>query len=55
MVWSLNTFTYQIVKTNQILREKIVSTQSHAKILGKMCNVLSKYLSKRVILMFLNN
>ena len=28
---------------------------SHAKILGKMCNVLLKYLSKRVILMFLNN
>ena len=42
----LNTFTYQIVKINQISREKIISTQSHAKILGK---------SKGVILMFLNN
>ena len=31
----LNTFTYQIVKINQISREKIISTQSHAKILGK--------------------
>ena len=51
----LNTFTYQIVKTNQISKEKIISTQSHAKILGKMCSVLLKYLSKRVILIFLNN
>ena len=29
-------------------REKTISTQSHAKILGKMCIVLLKYLSKRV-------
>ena len=51
----LNTFTYQVVKINQISIEKIISTQSHAKSLGKMRNVLLKYLSKRVILMFLNN
>ena len=51
----LNTFTYQIVKINKILRGKIVSTQSCATILGKMSNALLKYLSKRVILMFLNN
>ena len=49
----LNTFTYQIVKINQISREKIIRTQSHAMILGKMGNVLLKYLSKKVSLMFL--
>ena len=42
----VKTFTYQIVKINQISIEMIISTQSHAKILGKMCNVLLKYLSK---------
>ena len=51
----LNTFTYQAIKINQISREKIIWTKSHAKILGKMCNVLLKYLSERVIVMFLNN
>ena len=49
----LNAFTYQIVKINQISREKIICTQSHAMILGKMGNVLLKYLSKKVSLMFL--
>ena len=38
----LNTLVYQIVKISQISREKIISTQSHAKILEKMCNVLIK-------------
>ena len=36
----INTFSYQIAKINQISRKKIISTQSCAKILEKMCNVL---------------
>ena len=32
----LNTFTYQIVKINQISREKIINMQSLEKILGKV-------------------
>ena len=32
----LNTFTYQIVKINQKLREKIINMQSLEKILGKV-------------------
>ena len=51
----LDSFTYQVIKINQMSIEKIISTQSDAKILGQMCNVLLKYMSKRVILMFLNN
>ena len=37
----LNTFTYQVVKNNQI-KEKIISAQSHSKTLGKICNVFFK-------------
>ena len=32
----LNTFTYQIVKINQISREKIINMQSLEKIFGKV-------------------
>ena len=38
--YCVNTFTFQIVKINQMSRKKIISTQSQAKILGKMSNVL---------------
>ena len=43
----LNTFTYQIVKINQISREKIISTRSHAKILGKNVQCFIKTLVKK--------
>ena len=42
----VNTFIYQIVKIDQMLRETIISTQSHAKILEKMSNVFIKILGK---------
>ena len=43
----LNTFTYQIVKINQISREKIISTRSHGKILGKHVQCFIKTLVKK--------
>ena len=42
----INTFIYQIFKIDQILRETIISMQSHAKILEKMSNVFIKILGK---------